>query len=122
VPLDLPGCLFPIGAISRRRSSIQAGDRRPAQHHERTGQGQRVQVDLLSSLLAALADAIRQPELARRQVNDIAGAFELAQRLGLQPLIEVPRAGGGVARLTRNPIGLSATPAGYRSAPPPLAS
>jgi crotonobetainyl-CoA:carnitine CoA-transferase CaiB-like acyl-CoA transferase len=55
------------------------------------------------------------------QVNDIAAAFALAERLGLEPIVEVPREGGGVARLTRNPINLSATPASYRSAPPPLA-
>jgi crotonobetainyl-CoA:carnitine CoA-transferase CaiB-like acyl-CoA transferase len=54
------------------------------------------------------------------QVNDIAGAFALAERLGLHPIVEVPRPGGGTARLTRNPIGLSATPVTYRSAPPEL--
>ena len=54
------------------------------------------------------------------QVNDIAGAFALAERLGLKPIVEIPRADGGVARLARNPIGLSATPASYRTAPPPL--
>jgi crotonobetainyl-CoA:carnitine CoA-transferase CaiB-like acyl-CoA transferase len=48
------------------------------------------------------------------QVNDIAGAFALAERLGLGPVVDVPAAGGGVARGTRNPIGLSATPADYR--------
>lgn len=183
-------------------------------HRERTGEGQRVEVDLLSSLLAALvnqgsaytlagevatrmgnahpsiapyellqigeeqlvlavgndkqfaalAQALGEPELAtcpqfatnsqrvanrealrerlqRRmsgrpvaewvehlltagvpagEVNDIAGAFELAQRLGLDPLVEAPRADGSPARLTRNPIRLSATPPSYRSAPPPL--
>ena len=55
------------------------------------------------------------------QVNDIAGAFALAERLGLHPIVDVPRADDGAARLTRNPIGLSATPVSYRSAPPPLA-
>ena len=55
------------------------------------------------------------------QVNDIAGAFELAERLGLEPIAEVPRPDGGMARLTRNPIRMSATPATYRSAPPALA-
>jgi crotonobetainyl-CoA:carnitine CoA-transferase CaiB-like acyl-CoA transferase len=54
------------------------------------------------------------------QVNDIAGAFALAERLGLGPVVEVPAAGGAVARGTRNPIGLSATPPEYRSAPPAL--
>jgi len=54
------------------------------------------------------------------QVNDIAGAFALAERLGLRPIVEIPRPDGGVARLTRNPIGLSVTPASYRTPPPPL--
>ena len=54
------------------------------------------------------------------QVNDIAGAFALAERLGLGPVVEVPAEDGGVARGTRNPIGLSMTPPAYRSAPPPL--
>ncbi|MFC4003289.1 CaiB/BaiF CoA transferase family protein [Prauserella oleivorans] len=54
-------------------------------------------------------------------VNDIAAAFELAGELGLDPIVTVPRGDGTAARLTRNPIGLSATPPVYRSAPPPLA-
>lgn len=53
-------------------------------------------------------------------VNDIAGAFELATRLGLEPIVELPRPDGAPVRLTRNPINLSATPARYESAPPPL--
>jgi crotonobetainyl-CoA:carnitine CoA-transferase CaiB-like acyl-CoA transferase len=53
-------------------------------------------------------------------VNDIAGAFELATLLGLHPIGEIPRADGTVARSTRNPIGLSATPPTYRTAPPDL--
>jgi crotonobetainyl-CoA:carnitine CoA-transferase CaiB-like acyl-CoA transferase len=54
-------------------------------------------------------------------VNDIAAAFALAQSIGLDPVVAVPdpTTGEDVA-LTRNPIGLSATPATYRSAPPPL--
>ncbi len=61
-------------------------------------------------------------------VNDVAGAFELAETLGLEPIVEVPAGGAdgpdrGPDRrvpLTRNPIGLSLTPPSYRSAPPPL--
>lgn len=53
-------------------------------------------------------------------VNDIAGAFELAARLGLEPIVELPRPDGPPVRLTRNPIHLSATPPRYMSAPPPL--
>ncbi len=61
------------------------------------------------------------------QVNDIAGAFALAEALGLDPIVEVPDAdaagggdGGRAVRLTRNPIGMSATPVSYRTAPPEL--
>jgi len=52
-------------------------------------------------------------------VNDVAAAFALATELGLEPIVEVPRGDGTSTRLTRNPIGLSATPIAYRSAPPP---
>ncbi|WP_019546047.1 CaiB/BaiF CoA transferase family protein [Streptomyces sulphureus] len=54
------------------------------------------------------------------RVNDIAGAFALAESLGLAPIVEVPRADGTSVRSVRNPIRLSATPATYRSAPPEL--
>ena len=60
-------------------------------------------------------------------VNDIAGAFALAESLGLEPIVAVPSARGGrrpaappPVRLTRNPIRLSRTPPRYRSGPPPL--
>jgi crotonobetainyl-CoA:carnitine CoA-transferase CaiB-like acyl-CoA transferase len=54
------------------------------------------------------------------EVNDIAGAFALADRLGLGPVVEIPRESGPGVRLARNPLRLSATPVSYRSAPPPL--
>jgi crotonobetainyl-CoA:carnitine CoA-transferase CaiB-like acyl-CoA transferase len=50
-------------------------------------------------------------------VNDIEGAFALA---GLEPTVELPRPDGTTVTVTRNPIGLSATPARYVSAPPSL--
>jgi crotonobetainyl-CoA:carnitine CoA-transferase CaiB-like acyl-CoA transferase len=53
-------------------------------------------------------------------VNDIAGAFELARTLGLEPIVDVPGPDGSAVSLTRNPIGLSRTPPTYRSAPPAL--
>ncbi|MGO9958421.1 MAG: CaiB/BaiF CoA transferase family protein [Solirubrobacteraceae bacterium] len=53
-------------------------------------------------------------------VNDVGGAFALAESLGLSPIVEVPAADGSTVRLTRNPIGLSRTAPRYRSAPPPL--
>ncbi|WP_026919522.1 CaiB/BaiF CoA transferase family protein [Gordonia shandongensis] len=54
-------------------------------------------------------------------VNDLAEAFALADRLGLDPVVEIddPRRDGPV-RTVANPIGLSATPAAYRTAPPRL--
>jgi len=52
------------------------------------------------------------------EVNDVAGAFALAERLGLSPTVDLPRPDGTSVRLTRNPIGLSATPPRYETAPP----
>ena len=48
-------------------------------------------------------------------INDLSQAFALAERLGLGPVVETD----GV-RSVANPIGLSATPARYRTAPPAL--
>jgi crotonobetainyl-CoA:carnitine CoA-transferase CaiB-like acyl-CoA transferase len=48
-------------------------------------------------------------------VNDVGEAFALAERLGLGPVADA----GGVPQVA-NPIGLSATPASYRLAPPAL--
>jgi crotonobetainyl-CoA:carnitine CoA-transferase CaiB-like acyl-CoA transferase len=53
-------------------------------------------------------------------VNDIAGAFALAQSIGLDPVVELPGEDSATVRLTRNPITLSATPPHYLSAPPRL--
>jgi crotonobetainyl-CoA:carnitine CoA-transferase CaiB-like acyl-CoA transferase len=51
-------------------------------------------------------------------VNDVAGGFRLAAELGLAPIVSLPRPDGTTVALTRNPIGLSATPPRYVSAPP----
>jgi crotonobetainyl-CoA:carnitine CoA-transferase CaiB-like acyl-CoA transferase len=53
-------------------------------------------------------------------VNDLAAAFELATRLGHEPIVDVPREDRAQVRLTRNAISLSETPAEYRDAPPRL--
>lgn len=68
------------------------------------------------------ADALTAARVPAGTVNDIAGAFALAARLGLDPIVEIPTGepDGSVARLPRNPIGLSKTPPTYRSAPPRL--
>ena len=72
---------------------------------------------LAARAAAEWARLLSEQRVPAGQVNDIAGAFELAQQIGLDPIVDVPRAGGGAARLTRNPIRLSLTPASYRSAP-----
>lgn len=62
-------------------------------------------------------------------VNDIAEAFQLAERLGLAPVVRLGRSGevpGGATgepsgeAQVRNPMGFSRTPASYRFAPPLL--
>jgi crotonobetainyl-CoA:carnitine CoA-transferase CaiB-like acyl-CoA transferase len=68
---------------------------------------------------AALLNSRRVPAGV---VNDVAGAFELAASIGLDPIVEIPRHGGEPARLTRNPIRFSKTPPSYRLAPPRLGS
>jgi len=53
-------------------------------------------------------------------VNDISQAFALAERLGLEPTVSIPREDGTASVLPRNPIRLSRTPVEYRLPPPPL--
>ncbi|HEU5106693.1 MAG TPA: CoA transferase [Solirubrobacterales bacterium] len=79
----------------------------------------------LERRLAARPAAEWAAELSERRVpagvvNDLAGAFDLAERLGLGPTVRIPRGDGSDAVLTRNPIRLSATPPAYRSPPPEL--
>ncbi|HZX38991.1 MAG TPA: CoA transferase [Streptomyces sp.] len=54
-------------------------------------------------------------------INDLAAAFDLAERLGLEArvLVDDPRRGTRVDQVA-NPIRLGATPPAYRSAPPRL--
>jgi crotonobetainyl-CoA:carnitine CoA-transferase CaiB-like acyl-CoA transferase len=79
----------------------------------------------LERLLAARpaadwANALLARRVPAGQVNDLGAAFEFAERIGLDPTVEIPREDGSTVSLTRNPISLSATPASYRSAPPTL--
>jgi len=66
------------------------------------------------------AEELTQARVPAGVVNDVEAAFALAERLGLGPVVEVAREDGSEVHLTRNPIGLSRTPATYRSAPPRL--
>jgi crotonobetainyl-CoA:carnitine CoA-transferase CaiB-like acyl-CoA transferase len=69
---------------------------------------------------SAWARVLNDAGVPAGEVNDIAGAFAFAEQLGLDPIVEIPREDGSSARLTRNPIRLSATPPRYRTAPPTL--
>jgi crotonobetainyl-CoA:carnitine CoA-transferase CaiB-like acyl-CoA transferase len=79
----------------------------------------------LHSLLAAQpatawASQLIDARVPAGVVNDIGAAFDLAQALGLNPLVDLQDQGGSSVRLPKNPIGLSATPPTYRTAPPKL--
>ena len=56
------------------------------------------------------------------EVNDLAGAFALARRLGLEPIAELAPLDGDAAPtpIVRNPVRMSATPPRHATAPPPL--
>jgi crotonobetainyl-CoA:carnitine CoA-transferase CaiB-like acyl-CoA transferase len=102
-----------------------AGDDRYASNPQRVRHRDALRVELERALAARGArewvEALTAARVPAGVVNDIAAAFALAGSLGLDPVVDVPRAdGSGSVRLTRNPIGLSATPPSYRLAPPPL--
>jgi crotonobetainyl-CoA:carnitine CoA-transferase CaiB-like acyl-CoA transferase len=101
-----------------------AGDARFASNAARVAHRDELRDALVARLAArpatAWADALTAARVPAGVVNDVAGAFALADRLGLNPIVEIPRDDGSTARLTRNPIRLSATPPTYRSAAPRL--
>lgn len=95
-----------------------------ATNGDRVDNRERLRAELLDRLSARAASdwsreltAVRVPAGV---VNDLAGAFALAQSLGLEPIVAVPASEGGSVALTRNPIRLSRTPPTYRSAPPAM--
>ncbi|HEU4706164.1 MAG TPA: CoA transferase [Solirubrobacterales bacterium] len=80
---------------------------------------------LLEAALAARSAAewvelLRARRVPTGVVNDIGAAFEFAERIGLDPIVEVPREADQPVRLPRSPIRLSKTPASYRLPPPHL--
>ena len=101
-----------------------ATDARFATNGDRVANREVLRAELLARLATRpAADWARELTAARvpaGQVNDLRGAFELAQSLGLEPIVQVPAGDERTVPLTRNPIRLSRTPATYRSAPPPL--
>jgi crotonobetainyl-CoA:carnitine CoA-transferase CaiB-like acyl-CoA transferase len=100
-------------------------DQRFATNSARVEHRQALRAELESALAARPAGEWAAALTARRVpagvVNDLAGAFAFAERLGLDPIVAVPRPDGGPpVPLPRNPIRLSETPPSYRSAPPRL--
>jgi len=89
-------------------------------HHREALRGE-LEQRLAHRPVSAWIEALTAVGVPAGAVNDIAGAFALADELGLDPIVDVPHHDGRTVRLTRNPIRLSATPAHYRSGPPELA-
>jgi crotonobetainyl-CoA:carnitine CoA-transferase CaiB-like acyl-CoA transferase len=72
---------------------------------------------LRTGTVAEWSERLAAARVPAGPVNDVAAAIELAQRLGLDPLVELDG-----LQLVRNPIRLSETPPRYDSAPPALGS
>ncbi|EHI40395.1 formyl-CoA transferase [Rhodococcus opacus PD630] len=102
-----------------------AGDERYATNTQRVAHREQLVRDITAALSAGSADEWFEKLTAQGvpcgPLNDIADAVALAERLGLNPVVEIddPRRDRPV-RQVANPIRLSATPASYRSAPPRL--
>jgi crotonobetainyl-CoA:carnitine CoA-transferase CaiB-like acyl-CoA transferase len=100
-----------------------AGDPRFATNPDRVAHREALRDALVARLgtrpAAAWADELTAARVPAGVVNDLAGAFALAERLGLEPTVGLPLPGEGELRLPRNPIRLDRTPVSYRSAPPP---
>jgi crotonobetainyl-CoA:carnitine CoA-transferase CaiB-like acyl-CoA transferase len=101
-----------------------AGDQRfttnPARVANREALRAKLQSLLAAETATAWASRLIDARVPAGVVNDIGAAFELAEALGLDPLIDLQDQGGSSVRLPKNPIGLSATPPTYRCAPPDL--
>jgi crotonobetainyl-CoA:carnitine CoA-transferase CaiB-like acyl-CoA transferase len=101
-----------------------AGDARFATNDARVNNRGALRPELERRLGSRSAGAwvasLREARVPAGLVNDVAAAFALAEGFGLDPVVDIVRDDGTSVRLTRNPIGLSATPPGYRTAPPRL--
>jgi crotonobetainyl-CoA:carnitine CoA-transferase CaiB-like acyl-CoA transferase len=101
-----------------------AADPRFGSNSDRVANRAALKAELIRRLAAApaaqWAERLTDVRVPAGVVNDLAGAFALAQAVGLDPIVEVPSADGPPVPLTRNAISLSRTPPTYRSAPPDL--
>jgi crotonobetainyl-CoA:carnitine CoA-transferase CaiB-like acyl-CoA transferase len=92
----------------------------PARVEHRDALRTELEAALATRPAAAWAERLAASRVPAGVVNDLAGAFAFATRLGLEPIVEVPREDGPPLPLPRNPIRLSETPPSYRTAPPRL--
>ena len=96
-----------------------ADDERFASVRARNDNREALRPILLASLARRSArewfDVLTAAGIPCGPINDVRGGVELATELGLNPVVMA----GGMPTV-RNPIGLSATPAAYRLAPPRL--
>jgi crotonobetainyl-CoA:carnitine CoA-transferase CaiB-like acyl-CoA transferase len=88
--------------------------------HNREALRRRLEERLARRPAREWAELLTEERVPAGVVNDVRAAFALAQSLGLEPIVSIPRDGGGAVRLAGNPVRLSRTPASYRSAPPAL--
>jgi crotonobetainyl-CoA:carnitine CoA-transferase CaiB-like acyl-CoA transferase len=109
--------------------AVLGADELPADPRFATNDGRVVHRGVLRALLeerlttdtpSGWAERLMAARVPAGAVNDVASALELAAQLGLEPTVELPRPDGSAVSLVRNPIGLSASPARYVSAPPSL--
>jgi crotonobetainyl-CoA:carnitine CoA-transferase CaiB-like acyl-CoA transferase len=92
----------------------------PARVANRGALRQRLEAALGARPAAEWVDLLAARRVPAGVVNDVAAAFAFAGRLGLEPIVTVPREDGASVRLPRNPIRLSKTPPSYRLPPPRL--
>lgn len=87
----------------------------------RTELDQLIQARLAAHDVAHWCALLAQARVPAGPVNSIDKAIDLADQLGLEPVVELGDRGENVpARFVRNPIRFSHTPAGYRRRPPAL--
>jgi crotonobetainyl-CoA:carnitine CoA-transferase CaiB-like acyl-CoA transferase len=91
----------------------------PARVENRDALGARLEALLAARPATEWAERLSAARVPAGVVNDIGAAFRLAEAIGLDPTVSIPREDGTSVSLTRNPIRLSATPATYRTPPPP---
>ncbi len=79
-----------------------------------------LEASLATRSAAEWVELLRARRVPAGLVNDVGAAFAFAERIGLDPIVEIPREAGDPVRLPRSPIRLSKTPASYRLPPPRL--